>query len=202
MTHDDLMARIEETIQPNTWCTAEKGKFLGSWIVERRPKLIVEVGVWEGGSLIPMLLALRETGQGRAIAIDAWDPEASKAGEIPANAKWWGTVDHEQALITFRSRLVKHELTNCEIWRKKSDDCTPPPGIDLFHLDGNHTEQAFRDARRFLPALSPDGIAVLDDVDWTGSNVQRAVDFARALGFVKLRDLDKGVVLQRQAKPL
>lgn len=47
------------------WCTLDKAETLAAMIVAARPRLVVEIGVWEGGSLIPMLLALQHNGCGR-----------------------------------------------------------------------------------------------------------------------------------------
>jgi predicted O-methyltransferase YrrM len=200
MTMESLMREVEQCIPGSGWCSEEKGKFLAQLIVEQRPTTVVEIGVWQGGSLIPMLLALHENAHGKAIAIDPWDPNVSRIGEIQVNADWWGSQNHEQALQIFRDRMAHYGVTNyCEIWRKPSDDCEPPAKIDLLHIDGSHVEQAFRDAQRFLPSVVPNGIAILDDVGWTGGHVERAVELAYTLGFVALRPLGTGIVMRRGA---
>lgn len=180
------------------WCSLEKAETLASIVVGLRPSLIVEIGVWMGGSLIPMMLAQKHAGRGFACAIDPWSPDASVAGETEKNAAWWTSVDHEAALACFRARLDKHALAErCRIFRNRSDDVEPFVGIDLLHVDGNHREQAFRDVDRFAPGINIGGILVLDDVGWDGGHVQRAYARAVELGFAELYPLGTGVVMQR-----
>lgn len=85
-----------------------------------------------------------------------------------------------------------------EIWRSRSDDATPPEGIDLLHIDGNHTEQALRDVDRYASNVIIGGMLVLDDLDWEGGGVQKAKARAMELGFFELYPLGTGLVLQRR----
>src|SRR6185295_786237 len=104
----------------------------------------------------------------RVIAIDPWTQAASIAGEEPANIEWWGKVDHDQAYQDFYERVQRHELGSIvEIWRKPSDECTPPQTIDILHVDGNHTEQAIRDVERFGKNVRIGGLMMLDDLEWS-----------------------------------
>jgi predicted O-methyltransferase YrrM len=195
-----LAAEIEACLPAGgQWCSLEKAWALGALVVGLRPQTVVEIGVWMGGSLVPMLLALRKNGAGRAIAIDPWDAGASATGEAPDNARWWAGTDHEKAYAAFVQRMHHHGVSSyCEVWRKRSDDATPPDAIDLLHVDGNHTEQAIRDVERFCPAVRAGGIAVLDDVGWTGGHVSRAVEIARGMGFADLYPLGTGIVMLRR----
>jgi len=195
-----MMEEIERCLpEGGEWCSLDKARRMAEIIVELHPKTIVEIGVWMGGSLIPMLIALREVGAGRAIAIDPWSQDASRAGETPENVQWWGAVDHDRAFEVFKDRMQRHNVTDyCEIWRNRSDDVTPPAEIDILHIDGNHSDQAVRDVERFCPAVRYKGIAVLDDVTWIGGWVSRAVEVARGLGFVEMYPLGTGLVMQQQ----
>lgn len=182
------------------WCTALKAGTLASLVVALRPRVVCEIGVWTGSSLLPMLIALRQTGSGRAIAIDPWSATCSVQGETDKNAAWWGSVDHDAALERFRQRMAEWHVTDlCDIWRQPSDECTPPSSIDMLHIDGSHTDQAMRDATRFGAAVRVGGIMILDDLEWTGGGVDRAVASAHALGFVDLYRVEQWLVTQRIA---
>jgi predicted O-methyltransferase YrrM len=200
MGSPDMMEEIEQCLPAGgEWCSLDKARILAATVIGMRPKVIVEIGVWMGGSLIPMLIALRENGSGRAIAIDPWSPDASKAGEAPENVAWWSNVDHDRAFETFKERLARHNVTGyCEILRAPSDHCSPPDEIDILHIDGNHSDQAVRDVERFCPAVRLGGIAVLDDVAWIGGNVVRAAEIARAMGFAVLGSIGTGIMMQRR----
>lgn len=205
-----LMERIAQVLpEGGQWCDVAKAQTLAAIVVALRPRLVCEVGVWTGGSMIPMLLALRavETlereahglaARRRAVAIDAWSAEASCVGQGDADRQWWGSVDHDAALHTFLARLDAHEVRQlCDVVRAPSDRATVPDAIDLLHLDGNHGEQAVGDVDRFATAVVPGGILVLDDLGWTGGHVRRAQARAVEMGFVEKYPLGTGIVLQR-----
>lgn len=194
----DLMLRIERvTPEGGTWCTVEKAQTLAAIVVALRPQRIVELGVWQGGSLIPMLLALQHLQIGMGVAIDPWAAPASVVGQTEENKKWWNAVDHEAAFEVFRARLARHKLLDlCAIVRRTTDEA-PPMGSDLLHVDANHGEQAIRDVERFAPRVSIGGILVLDDLDWEGGHVRRAHAVAKTLGFVDMYPLGSGVAMRR-----
>jgi predicted O-methyltransferase YrrM len=194
-----LFAQISSTRPPEAWPTLEKCQCLGALVVARRPKLVVEIGVWTGDSLIPQLLALRHVGTGRGIAIDPWAPSASIEGQDDVNVKWWGRVDHERSYQIFTGRLRQLEL-ECGVIRAKSDEVSPAElgQIDMIHIDGNHGPQAVRDVDRFTAHVPLGGILVMDDLGWTGGSVRLAYDRAVALGFVELYPLGTGCVMQRR----
>jgi predicted O-methyltransferase YrrM len=198
-----LMAEIE-TAAPGggSWCSLEKAITLSAIIVGIRPKIVVELGVWMGGSAIPMAIALRRLGVGQLIAIDSWSAEASTSGQEADHLKWWGEIGaegHERALKTFIGRLEKHGITSerCTVVRKRSDEADVPASIDLLHHDANHGPQAVADIERWAPSVRVGGLLVIDDLHWPGNHVRRARARALELGFVELYPLGTGCVLQR-----
>jgi len=196
----ELFCEIERVLpEGGAWCDKEKACTLAAMIVGERPELVVEIGVWQGGSLIPMLLALRHVNHGRAIAIDPWLPAASIDGQITeADRKWWGHVDHEAAYAKFLDRLTRHDLRHlCAVVHASSNDAPVPHGIGLLHVDGNHGEQAVADVARFASAVRLGGVLVLDDLHWSGGGVERAYALAERLGFVELYPLGTGCVMRR-----
>lgn len=198
-----LHALIAQTRRHDAWPTLEKCQVLASIIIAQRPALIVEIGVWQGCSLIPQLLALKHLGVGRAIAIDPWSAHASIEGEtVEANLQWWGhQATHDQALEIFKVLLARHELTSiCQIVRSRSDDVDLDAigQIDLCHIDGNHTAQAMRDVERYASRISLGGTLVFDDLGWSGDHVKRAYARSLELGFVELYPLGTGCVMQRR----
>lgn len=195
----DLFARVDLARDPgDSWCSPEKAATLAAIVVALRPSIAVEIGVWRGASVIPILLAMDHVEHGRAIAIDPWNPAASVTDEIPANAKWWGTQDHDRALADFKRR-IDHEgvADRCEIIRARSDDAQPPDAIDLLHVDGSHTQQAVRDVERFASRIGVGGVLVMDDLAWDGDGVRNAHELALRMGFRDLYPLGTGVVMRR-----
>lgn len=201
------VARLFEQIEHcyaegGDWCTSEKAHTLAALVLSTRPARVVEIGVWLGGSLVPMLLALRELGCGKATAIDPWQASASAQGEDGANAAWWGKVDHEAIYRRFLARLDKHELEPfCDVVRMRSDDAPIVRDVGILHIDGNHREQALRDVSRYGTHVVVGGFLVLDDVSWEGGHVSKALALAKAGGFEERYPLGTGVVLQRVRWP-
>lgn len=185
------------------WCTLEKASVLVSIIMALRPGVVVELGVWMGGSAIPMAIALHALGAGQLIAIDAWAADVSIAGqEAEAHLKWWGDQGesgHRHALETFLSRLRRHGIPpeRCAVRKQRTDEAEVPAVIDLLHHDANHGPQVADDIARWAPAIRVGGMLVLDDLDWAGGHVARARDLALELGFVELYPLGTGCVMQR-----
>ncbi len=180
------------------WCTLDRANALAALTLALQPKVVVEVGVWLGGSLVPIMLAMKHTGIGTAIAIDPWAASASVIDQDAVNAEWWGKVDHNAAMQKFVGRLEKHGLSKiCQIWRRRSDDCDPPPAIDLLSIDGNHGAAAVRDVERFGSRVNVGGILALDDLNWGTGHVALAYQAAVDLGFVERYMLGTGMVMQR-----
>lgn len=206
-----MMTEIEVAVpEGGSWCSLEKATALVSIILGLRPKIVVELGVWMGGSAIPMAIALRRLGVGQLIAIDSWSAEASISGQDTDHLKWWGetqgTEGHERAFRTFLERLEKHHITSdrCAVVRQRSDEAVVPSSIDVLHHDANHGPQAVADIERWVPSIRIGGLLIIDDLDWPGDlypdavrHVQRARDRALELGFVELYLLGTGCVMQR-----
>jgi predicted O-methyltransferase YrrM len=205
MSIRDLMDEIE-TVTPEggTWCSVDKSTTLAALVLAIRPTVVVELGVWMGGSAIPMALALRHLRHGQLIAIDSWSTDASIAGQNETHAKWWGETQgddgHQRALDTFMDRLQKHDIGSASCWvvRQRTDEAVVPAQIDLLHHDANHGPQAIRDIQRWAPAVRTGGFLVIDDLHWPGGHVVRARDLAvESFGFVELYKIGTGCVLQR-----
>lgn len=186
----------------DSWCSRNKALTLAAIIVALRPRVVVELGVWMGGSAIPMALALRAVGSGQLIAVDAWSVEASVAGqEAEIHRTWWtnvGADGHLRALEMFLSRLRELAIPpeHCTVRRQRTDEASVPLSIDLLHHDANHGPQVIDDIERWAPAIRVGGLLVLDDLDWAGGHVLQARDRALELGFVELYPLGTGCVLQ------
>ena len=186
------------------WCSLDKATTLASIVWGLRPSVVVELGVWIGGSAIPLAIALRELGAGQLVVVDAWASEVSVEGQDdPAHLKWWGesmgTSGHDRAYSVFIKRLKKHGITSerCQVLIQRTDEAEVPPLIDVLHHDANHGPQVVDDIERWTPAVRVGGLLVIDDLNWTGGHVVRARDRALELGFVELYSLGTGCVMQR-----
>lgn len=170
------------------WATVNKALTLASIVIAFRPKIIVEIGVFGGRSLLPMALACKEINHGTVIGIDPYDRAASIESETKDNAEWWGRVDHEEVFRQFNKSVIHFGVDKfVTLLRKRSDDVDPGQWtIDLFHCDGSHTDQAVMDVVRYSPRVPVGGIVVMDDCSWTSGGVERAVNSLLATGFTEL----------------
>lgn len=196
-----LSTRIAAMIPTVTgWCSIEKGNDLALAVLKSKSSVSVEVGVFAGRSCIPLAMAHREQNHGIVIAIDPWSSAESIVGQGAADTEWWGTkVDHEIIYQGFLASLKAHDLEKwVEVIRAPSDSVTPPKQIDVFHCDGNHSEQSVRDVERFGSLVGPSGFLFLDDLGWSNLGPKHAADKLPSMGFTKLFDRDTGAMFQRQ----
>jgi predicted O-methyltransferase YrrM len=207
----NMLFTVEQSLEgAGEWCSVEKAMALALMVVTQRPKVVCEIGVWAGASLLPMAIAAKALGtwidpntdretKCRLVAIDPWSSDASVDGQIPVNANWWSKAPHEWAYTTFMERLERFGVKDIvEVVRMKSDHAPPPGNLGLLHIDGNHSDQAERDAARFVPNVRPGGIVVLDDINWDGGGPRRAADLIESMGFRPMYELGMGRVFQRQ----
>jgi hypothetical protein len=190
--------RVMAELEGFGWCDTNKATHLAAIVLAIRPNVGVEIGVYGGRSLIPMLMAVGVNGRGKFYAIDPWSAEASQDGYDGPNKEWWGKLDHEAVYQKFTTTMAKFGVSEyAHVIRKRSDDFEPPEVIDLLHIDGQHTDQAVRDAERYGSRVRLGGFCVTDDDDWEAGGPQAAVALLMKKGFVPLYKLGTGTVFQR-----
>lgn len=199
----DLLDTIEGMLaRCDGWCSLEKAHTLAAIVCALRPKLAVEIGVYGGRSLLAVALAMKHLGSGRIIGIDAWSKDASVAGMTEeANRNWWNGLDHDAIYRRFMDNLVMSgAVPFVEVVRADSNTVTPPPELDILHVDGSHEETAYHDTVRFGGVVRVGGIVVCDDLDWSSGAPKRGAEWMLENGFVRLYGLGTGAVFQRIAK--
>ena len=171
MKDNDLYSEIER-IRPKLegWCSAEKARAMAQLVVEYRPQVSVEIGVFGGKSLVPQALACDYVEGGHVFGVDPWsNAEAIKDAQHPDNIKFWGGIDMEAIYRGCLTALLENRLTQyCTVFRTTSERaCTLFDEIDVLHIDDNHTEQAsVLDVFLYLPKVRSGGHIWFDDVDW------------------------------------
>lgn len=198
----ELFTEIE-TLVPTLgdWCSVQKAFALAATVLTLRPAVTVEIGVFSGASFLPMAMAHKAIGRGKAYAIDPWMKQASIEGMDKENAEWWASVDHERIYRNFMAKVGHLGVQDwVAILRSRSNEVEPPQNIGLLHVDGNHGKQAITDVKRFAPNVVIGGICWMDDINWVGGGVETAVGELLKMGFVKLYDMDTGAAFQRISK--
>lgn len=199
MKPTELFTRIE-TLLPELqgWCSQDKAAALAAAVLALRPKVAVEIGVFGGSSFLPTALAMEACDCGHLTGIDPWSPDASTDGYVGENEAFWRAVDHEAVMQKFLGHVRELGLEQrVTIERKRSDDARPPKVIDLLHVDGQHTDQAVRDVKRFASKVRVGGLVCMDDINWTGGGVARGVEALLKFGFVEIYRIGEGAMFQR-----
>jgi len=90
------------------WCSFDKANKLYQLVIENKPKVIVEIGVFGGKSLFSQALALQENNFGKIYGIDPWSKEASIENlKDPIDIKWWSELDYDFILTDAKNSLMK-----------------------------------------------------------------------------------------------
>ncbi len=160
--------------------------YLTSVVRKMRPKLIVEIGVWKGGSTITMAECLRkEEIPGLVISVDTW----LGSWDHWKQQTWFNNLRMEEGYPTIYRTFVANVLK-----RNLQDFVIPLPndsknaaviikdkGLipDIIHLDAAHDyESVLSDLRVWWPLLPVGGALIGDDYETSGSwpDVKRAFD--------------------------
>lgn len=159
----------------------ERALEMAQGILDEKPRVAVELGVFGGRSLVSQAMALKEIGQGKIYGIDPWKTEAALEGENEANKNWWSkNIEINQIHQWCMNGIWKYGLEEqAVVIRSRSQFCVSlfDSGIDHLFIDGNHSEVAScRDVNFYLPLLKSKKLLIFDDANWPST--------ARALGYI------------------
>ncbi|MGE0223561.1 MAG: class I SAM-dependent methyltransferase [Acetobacteraceae bacterium] len=161
--------------------------FLSLEIDRLRPDLVVEVGVWKGGSTLTMANRMRAIGHdGVVIAVDTWLGSAEHWMDSKQLAELSPQNGYPQLFYKFMNNVLAADL-----WRH-----VVPLPIDsvnaaivlaakqlqptLIHIDASHDYPSVTgDLDRWWALLQPGGVMIVDDYDQTRQvwpSVGQAVD--------------------------
>ncbi len=186
------------------WCSQEKAVNLFDLIIETRPDVYVEIGVFGGASLFPVAMALKYNDHGICIAVDPWDKIECIKHFDPfkdqQDLQWWAKINLNYIYYSFLDLLSKHDLDRyCKIIRATSDKAAPMIGsIDILFLDGNHSEIAStQDVILYLPKVKNGGYIWMNDTLWTDR--QAAVDLLlKECDVIKLIDNGNCILFRKR----
>lgn len=154
------------------WCSIDKATNLARIILQTKPELCVEIGVFGGSSLIPQALALQENNNGIIVGIDPWTKDAAlEEMSNNDNKSWWSSLDYNQIYKKLISIIKQFELDDfVDLIKDKSEnvvDNFKNESIDILHIDGNHCEAlAYKDSVNYFPKVKMGGYIFFDDISW------------------------------------
>lgn len=169
---DHLIEAIQHYLPPmDGWTTVERGCEMAAAIIETRPEVCVDIGVFAARSTICQGFALRENNFGMVFGIDPWSPAIAEAGDdVRESAEWWREKSNLEAIHQQAMKAVwDHKL---EPWvtmiRARSAFVVRLfPRIGFLNIDGGHSEEySCSDVLLYLPRVITGGYVFMDDTDW------------------------------------
>ena len=161
------------------WCSPQKSLLLYSLVRAHKPKVIVEIGIYGGRSIVPMAAALKDNGSGHVYGIETWSGTAATSYRTNlGNDFWWMNIDFPGLKRAFLELILKFDLhETIKIVEASSDRCGGLfEKIDMLHIDGNHsTWAAAQDVINYVSKVPPGGIVVYDDLDWPSTGAGLAI---------------------------
>lgn len=148
----------------------------------------IEIGVYRGRSFFPLAWTFAQQG-GFSFGIDPYsraDAEESDLPEDVADAvrKFFEETDYDALFREVLKNEAEFGLSgHVEFIRQPSlraVNILRSRGIssDMIHIDGNHDAVCVMgDVESYMPMLKPNGLLVLDDIDW--QSVKPALKYAR-----------------------
>ncbi|HEY5234830.1 MAG TPA: class I SAM-dependent methyltransferase [Rhabdochlamydiaceae bacterium] len=155
------------------WCSQEKAMNFIDLVLEVKPQVCVEIGVFGGRSVFPVAMALKFLESGFIIGIDPWDRiECLKhldTVEDPKHFDHWGKEDLKFAYRSYLEMIKKYDLEEYCVTKKISSEKAVPSidFIDILYIDGNHSEaSSLQDVALYLPKVRSGGYIWFNDPKW------------------------------------
>jgi cephalosporin hydroxylase len=179
---EDLKEEVRQDLpELQGWCSVEKAMSFIDLVLEVKPRLCVEIGVFTGTSLYPVAAALRHLGRGVVVGVDPWDKiECLRYLDLDRNkadVRWVLQINFDHVYFGFVNTLRYLDIEQSVIvCRTTSQRVASIFGqIDILHIDGNHQEEAIlQDVRLYLPKVRPGGYIWLNDAKWP--SVQKGME--------------------------
>ena len=166
---------VQSGLDMEGWSSKEKLDLMVDLILERKPKKLLEIGLYFGRSFFPIYWAAQEYGGAEVYGIDPFDPNASLEGMEGAHHAAWGSIDHDVIYQTFMDEVAELP-SKPDIRIARSREVEDFVEVGFLHIDGNHSiNEALKDVQFWVPKMAKGGVIVFDDVDWP--TTKNAVDF-------------------------
>jgi hypothetical protein len=179
------------------WCSRDKAMIIARIVLQERPLVCVEIGIFGGRSLIPCAAALRYLGAGAIYGIEAWTPKVAVENVTnKGNDEWWATVDFASIKREFYRFVAAENLTEqVKVIEAPSNRAAALfDQIDFLHIDGSHSMvNAAEDVILYARKVRSGGTIVFDDVDWQSTAPAHALLASICDTVITLKDPQTGL---------
>ncbi len=186
------------------WCSREKALNFIDLVLEVKPNLCVEIGVFGGASLFPVASALKFLGKGIIVGIDPWERSENVKYYHPiedhVDFKWWSTLDFNYIYDSYCMMLRRNGLGDCCVSIKSTSALAAAflDNIDILYIDGNADEGiTIQDVELYLPRVLSGGYIWINNALWPQR--QKAIHLlADACDFVKAVDNGSCILFKKK----
>ncbi len=170
INHLDEQLSVLNLRNNNSWCSPQKNELLLLLSELNKPKICLEIGVFLGASLMPIMHTMKHQYSGHVYAIDSWSTNdvLNEVPESDPNYIWWKNLDLKMIKTKFGIMLENYEYTGfTTILHQKSSTCINlvPNEVDFIHFHGNMGKEAsLEDAILYLPKVKSNGYILFSDI--------------------------------------
>lgn len=182
------------------WCSLNKAGCFIDYVDDVCKRfenpVCVEIGVYAGRSVLPVALELQRHKKGKLYAIDPWTNEEATKGYEGLNYQYWNNISLNYMYGIYNEAITSLGLKDyIDTIVSASDDAPVIQNISFLHIDGQHTEQAIRDVKKYASQVSIGGYCVVDDVRW-GEVAKTPLELEK-MGFVHIHSVDESMVFKK-----
>jgi len=182
------------------WCSLNKAGCFIDYVdnlsnIKNRPITCVEIGVYQGKSLLPVALELKRQQNGIIIGIEPWSNEEATKGYTEDNFIYWDSVDMQLLKRRFFDMVYFLNLDYyIEIRQESSNETREIQDIDFLYIDGQHTKQVLKDIDKFASCVTKNGYCIVDDITWNTPGMDKIPNKMEELGFTLIHQVDDSFV--------
>lgn len=149
------------------WCQQHKAERLYDLVVEHKPKIIVELGVYGGRSLVALAEAAQITNS-TVIGVDPYSVLEMQQHNLDGSEIKFTPPDLKMIMKEATDAILHYkDVTLLEMTSGAAFESFPYREVNMIHIDANHSSYAvLADLNMWSRKLAPNAIVVMDDINW------------------------------------
>lgn len=158
---------LEKAMALSGWCPHTKAIRLYDLVLEHKPKIIVEIGVYGGRSLVALAEAAQVTNS-TVIGVDPYSVVEMQQHHLDGSEIEFTPPDLKAIMKEATDAILHYkDVALLEMTSAQAFESFPYREVDFLHLDGNHSSYAvLNDLNMWSRKLAPNAIVIMDDINW------------------------------------